>query len=104
MLFRSAVLLEATAFAPRLKALLNMIEETLPVPLIALDSSEHPYAQAKPFEGVNIEELQSIISQVFDTLLSNGWNIKDARDCVSHMEPFHNHGDLIDIVLEKYKN
>jgi Histidine kinase-, DNA gyrase B-, and HSP90-like ATPase len=98
-----AVLLESEALTPRLKALLSMIEETVPVPLIALDNSERPYAQAHPFEGTNIEELSEIITQVFDALLKNGWNFKEAKDCLSSMEPFQNYQDLIAIVLEQYQ-
>lgn len=98
-----AVLSQAEALAPTLKALLSMIEETVPVPLIVVDNSEHPYAQAQPFEGVNTEEFLKVITQVLDTLLKNRWDFKEARDCLSSMEPFQNHQDLIAVVLEQYQ-
>jgi hypothetical protein len=99
-----AILCESEAIRPRLKALLNIIEETVPVPLIALNNSENPYGQSHPFEGSNTEELLEIIAQVFDTLLKNGWGFKEARDCLLIMEPFQNQGDLIAIMLERYQN
>jgi Histidine kinase-, DNA gyrase B-, and HSP90-like ATPase len=98
-----AVLSQAEALAPTLKALLSMIEETVPVPLIVVDNSEHPYAQAQPFEGANTGELLEVITQVLDTLLKNGWEFKEAMNCLSSMEPFQNHQDLIVVVLEQYQ-
>lgn len=98
-----AVLSQAADLAPTLKALLSIIEETVPVPLIIVDNSEHPYAQAQPFEGANTEDLLKVITQVLDILLKNGWNFKDARSCLSSMEPFQNHQDLIAVVLEQYQ-
>ncbi len=99
-----AVLSQAEALAPSLKALLSMIEETVPVPLIVVDNSEHPYAQAQPFEGANAGELLKVITQVLNTLLKNGWDFKEARNCLSSMEPFQNHQDLIAVVVEQYQN
>jgi hypothetical protein len=98
-----AVLLEAENLAPKLKALLSMIEQTMPVPLIAQDHAERPYAQAQAFEGVNTEEFLEIITQVLDTLIKNGWGFKEARNCLSTMDPFQNHGDLIAIALDQYQ-
>jgi len=97
------VLSEAEALTPRLKALLSMIEETVPVPLIALDNSERPYAQAQPFEGANTGELLEVITQVLDTLIENRWTLTEAKNGLSSMEPFQNYEDLIAVVLEQYQ-
>lgn len=97
-----AVLSLSADLAPTLKALLSIIEETVPVPLIIVDNAESPYHQAQPFEGANTEELLKVITQVLETLLKNGWDFKDARSCLSSMEPFQNHQDLIAVVLEQY--
>jgi len=97
------VLSEVEALTPRLKALLSMIEETVPVPLIALDNSERPYAQAQPFEGANTGELLEVITQVLDTLLKNRWTLIEAKNGLSSMEPFQNYEDLIAVVLEQYQ-
>ena len=73
------------------------------MPLIALDNSEDPYAQSYPFEGADSVDLLKIITQVFDTLLENGWGFKEARHCLSSMEPFINQEDLITVMVEQYQ-
>jgi hypothetical protein len=98
-----AVLSQAEALSPTLKVLLRIIEETVPVPLIVVDNLEHPYAQSQPFEGANTGELLKVIAQVLDTLLKNGWDFQEAKNCLASMEPFQNHQDLIAVVLEQYQ-
>ncbi|PSB33717.1 ATP-binding protein [Stenomitos frigidus] len=99
-----AVLSEGENLTLKLKALLRLVEETVPVPLITLNSTEHPYSQTQPFEGVHAEELIGIISEVLDTLLKNGWTIEESKGCLSGMEPFQKHEDLIVVALERYQN
>jgi Histidine kinase-, DNA gyrase B-, and HSP90-like ATPase len=98
-----AILLETETLAPKINALLSMIEETVPVPLIALDNSENPYAQSQPFEGADTGDLLEIMTQVFDTLLENGWDFKEARSCLSNMEPFLNQEDLIILMVKQHQ-
>ncbi len=57
-----SILIEAGELTPRLKALLSMIEATVPVPLIALGNSENPSAQAQPFESSDTGELLEIMT------------------------------------------
>jgi Histidine kinase-, DNA gyrase B-, and HSP90-like ATPase len=97
-----AVLNESEIFTPTLKALLRMIEETVPVPLITLNSLEEPYAQAQPFEEIDTGELLEVMSQVLSTLIKNGWTFDKAKNCLLGMEPFQNHQDLIAIALQQY--
>jgi hypothetical protein len=96
-----SVLNESADLAPRLEALLHMIESTVPVPLIVLDDVDNVSAQAQPFEGVNVEKILEIIDQAFSTLIKNGWNSKEAGDLLASMEAFQHHKDLIFIVLEQ---
>jgi hypothetical protein len=98
-----AILNESVDLTPRIKALLRMIESTVPIPLIVLDNAEHPCAQAQPFEGVNAEKILEVMTQVFMTLLNNGWSFEEAGKGLSNMEPFQNCEDLIDVVLEQYQ-
>src|SRR6266496_5745202 len=44
----------------KVEALLRVIEETIPVPLITLENSEHPDAQFIPFEGSTSSEVLEV--------------------------------------------
>lgn len=78
-----------------LKSFLRLIEETVPVPLIAIDHSEQPEEQAAPFENASSKEIQNIIKKIYTALVNAGYSDKAARERISSMEPFQNFPELI---------
>lgn len=78
-----------------LEALLHLLEETIPVPLIIIDSAERPDQQALPFEAVKPEAVHTVLRETYRALRHRG----DPHDAaVSHlltMEPFDRYPEMV---------
>jgi hypothetical protein len=79
----------------RIEALLRLIEETIPVPLIMLENSEHPDAQFIPFEGVASSEVLGIIKEFYRSLRHRGISSTKAKERLIVLEPFQDFKELI---------
>ncbi|MCY7353471.1 MAG: ATP-binding protein [Cytophagaceae bacterium] len=75
-------------------ALLRLIEETVPVPLIALNETEKPDVQARPFEGSAPGELTSALRIVWESLRQH-LTEAEARRELHFIEPFNDYPELI---------
>lgn len=78
-----------------LRALLRLVEETVPVPLVAIDHAEHPDQQAGPFEAVSPSEMRELLGVLFQVFRRNGMTGNEARTKLLGMEPFHHSPELI---------
>lgn len=73
---------------PKFGALLRLIEETIPVPLITITDREKPDQTIGPFENSKESEIQEIMRQVLASLVASGLSRKDAILRLAHLEPF----------------
>lgn len=73
---------------PKLEALLKLVEQTVPVPLIMITDREKPDKTLGPFEGAKSSEISEIMEQIFASLLSGGYGRKEAFDRLRATEPF----------------
>ena len=78
-----------------IRALLRLIEETVPVQQIWLDSAEKADQHNQPFEGVPSKEVREVMMQVYKALIKNGLSSTDARRRLITMEPFQQFKELI---------
>jgi Histidine kinase-, DNA gyrase B-, and HSP90-like ATPase len=78
-----------------LEALLRMIEETVPAPLIALDVSEKPDEQSTPFESSAPSEVVAVLARVYRALRDGGLPDREARARLLGMEPFNHFPELV---------
>lgn len=78
-----------------LEALLRMIEETVPSPLISLDGSQNPDEQAGPFEGATASEVEDLLRRTYISLRSVGLSPAHARERLAGTEPFNHFPELI---------
>ena len=78
-----------------IEALLRLIEETIPVPLITLEKSQHLDTQFIPFEEATSEEVLEVIKQVYISFLKKGVSPDQAKAWLITLEPFHRFKDLI---------
>lgn len=78
-----------------LEALLRMIEETVPAPLIALDVSEKPDEQSTPFESSAPSEVVAVLARVYRALRGGGLSDPDAKARLLGMEPFNHFPELV---------
>jgi hypothetical protein len=91
-----AVLDEAGSLAPQINAMLRVIEETIPVQRIWLDTTEAKETPSTGFEGSVPAEVKSVLEVMFKNLVNKkGLSSSVARERLLHTEPFHNYPDLV---------
>lgn len=79
----------------KVEALLALVEETVPVPLITMDASENPDRHAKPFEGKDEAKVRDILLETYQVLRRNGVSKSDARLRLAALEPFNHYPQLL---------
>lgn len=77
------------------EALLRMIEETVPTPLISLDDSQNPGEQAAPFEGAALTEVENLLRRTYLSFRSAGLSPSHACERLAGTEPFNRFPELI---------
>jgi hypothetical protein len=83
-----------------LERALRIIEETLPVQSIVMDSRDHPDADRAPFNDRQ-RELSEILRRAYDALIDHGAHPRDALARLASMEPFDSHAELIAALEEQ---
>jgi len=79
-----------------LDALIRLLEETIPTPLIAMKESERPTEQAAPLSGVRAEEIRALMTAAFRAMLGMGQSPSDARRRLAFIEPFDRFPELLE--------
>ncbi|HSW02313.1 MAG TPA: ATP-binding protein [Sedimentisphaerales bacterium] len=82
-------------------ALLRLIEETIPVPLITITDREKPDQTVGPFETAKESEILEVMRQVLAALRAGGLSHKDALLRLSHFEPFPRFPELLQTIREE---
>lgn len=88
--------------APKLSALLRLIEETIPVPLIMTTDRENPDRTVGPFQTTKDSEVLEVMRQVFVSLKASGLSPNDALLRVAHIEPFGSFPELLQLLREDH--
>lgn len=90
------VLDQAGDLAPQIRAMIRVIEETVPVQRIWLDTAEGKETPRTGFAGDPPAEVRSVLSAVYRNLvLRKGMSPELARERLLHTEPFHNYPELV---------
>lgn len=79
-----------------LHAVLRMIEETVPVPLIVLSEAEKPREQALPYEGVSDQEILPLMLDLYKDFRAAGRSPAEVRQLLLSTEPFNYFPHLLD--------
>ena len=91
-----AVLDEAGALAPQIKTMIRVLEETIPVQRIWLDTTEGRETPRTGFAGDMPAEVKEVLNVIYKNLVSKkGLSPELAREQLLHTEPFHNYPDLV---------
>lgn len=91
-----AVLDDAGRLLPQLKAMLRVIEETVPVQRIWLDTAENKETPRTGFSGEPSAEVVSVLSVIYRNMVAlKGMSPVMARERLLNSEPFHNYPGLI---------
>jgi hypothetical protein len=91
-----AVLEEAGSFAPQIRAMLKIIEETVPVQKIWLDTAEGKDTPYTGFSNSVSDEVQSVLEIMYRNMVKGkGFSSSHAREILLYTEPFHNFPELV---------
>lgn len=85
----------------QIKQLLDLIEETIPVPMIISDYSEKAEGMLSPFEGKTIDEYDDMIKTLFDMYVSFGCSPDEAVENIASTEPYIYAPEKVAIFCEK---
>jgi hypothetical protein len=92
----SAVLNNAGKLHPQIQAMLHVIEETIPVQRIWLDTAEKKETAQTGFSAQPEEKVEKILQLLFDDLTQRcGLTASKAKQVLMQTEPFHNYQTLI---------
>lgn len=83
------------------ESLLRMIEETVPVPLLAITNSEHPDKHGLPFEDASAKEIASLLQKVYDAMRESKIPGSTAMERLRVMEPFDRFPELVESLDEQ---
>ena len=72
-----------------MRALLHLLEETVPIGAITKDWSEDPTKQAAPFDDAVTPELRHALKETYRVLTESGETPAAAKLRLMNMEPFH---------------
>ena len=79
----------------KVQALLDLIEETVPVPQILIDGSENPNKHARPFEQKPSSRLPEVLKEMYQSLLLAGFTRTAAKLRLAALEPFNQYPELL---------
>lgn len=92
----TAVLENAGDLAPLVKAMLRVIEESVPVQRIWLDTAENKDTPRTGFSGEPPEAVTTVLNTLFaDMIGRRGMSVESARRSLLATEPFQNYPELI---------
>ncbi len=92
----AAVLAKAGALEPLVRSMLRVIEETVPVQRIWLDTAEHKETPRTGFEGEPNATVIEVAQVLFDDLIERkGLSVEEARKSMLRTEPFQKYPALV---------
>lgn len=92
----AAVMERSEDLQPLVKAMLRVIEETVPVQRIWLDTAENKETPRTGFEGEPTEAVLEVASVLFEDLLERkGLSVEEARKAMLKIEPFQKYPTLV---------
>lgn len=92
----ASILNRAGSLKPDILALLRLIEETVPVQRIWLDTSEDKETPRTGFAGATDSEVMETLSSMFEALVKyRGLSLTEARERLGRTPPFDRHLDLV---------
>jgi hypothetical protein len=81
--------------ADEVNALLRLLEETVPVEQIWLDSAEQGIDRSIPYNDIDLAVIREDLRKVYHALKTNGVNESTARQRLNSIEPFNRFPGLI---------
>ena len=86
--------IEESADRDNMSVLLNLIEQTIPAPLIVINNAESPDGLGQPFEDSQ-SGFRKALEAVYSALRNEGSDSATAARAIMRMEPFNQYPELI---------
>lgn len=96
--------LEVSGDKAALRALLRMIEETVPFPHITITNTEKPDSLPGPFDQAHESQVREVMQQAFLSLIESGYGKKDAINRLKTLWPFELFPALLESLAEGSRN
>jgi hypothetical protein len=96
----AAALRDAGEGRPALERAIRVIEETVPVQAIVMESRERPDSDRPPFNEEE-RELAALLRSAHQTMVDHGAEPMDALVRLASMEPFDSHPELVSALQEE---
>lgn len=90
-----------SAMGKQVRALLDLIEETVPVPMIISDYSEKPDEMLDPYEGKKKDSFDGMIEEMYKLFREVGYSPEEAVQNIAGTEPFIYSPDKVALFCEK---
>ena len=87
---------------PVIRALLRLLEETVPVQQIWIDNATDPEKQAQPFDGTPSKQVLEVMVEIYRALRKSGMTQEEARDRILTMEPFQHFETLATTLSDQF--
>lgn len=94
------VLTQAGQLLPAIRSMLRVIEETVPVQRIWLDTTETQETPRNAFSGASPEIIRGILGELFQGMLNRGMDAPTAKQKLLQTEPFHKFPELVASLTE----
>lgn len=91
--------LATSSDGPAVRALLSLVEQTVPAPLIVINNAEAPDSLGIPYSDAP-RELQEAMKQMHEALIEEGYTAVEAAHRLASMEPFQHHPAEIAAFIE----
>ncbi|WP_257283350.1 ATP-binding protein [Endozoicomonas sp. SESOKO1] len=96
-----AVLDDAGSLLPQIKAMLRILEETIPVQPIWLDTAENKETPRTGFDGEAPSEVVEVLTVMYQNLTrKKGFSAEAAKSKLLQTEPFHDYPQLVTSLIE----
>lgn len=79
-----------------IRALLRLLEEAIPVPLIGINNSENPEKHADPFETATSTEIETLIKRTYLQLRADGMRKEEAKLALGRIDPCWHYPAIIE--------
>ncbi|WP_259377137.1 ATP-binding protein [Colwellia sp. BRX9-1] len=91
-----AVIEDSGALLPQVKAMLRILEETIPVQRIWLDTAENKETPRTGFEGEAPQEIINVLEVMYQNLITKkGYSAQMAKNKLLETEPFQAYPELV---------
>ncbi len=90
-----------TELKDQIKQLLDLIEETVPVPMIISDYGEKSKEMLEPYEGKKTDDFDQMIGKLYEHYISLGTKPKDAIESIAGTEPFIYSPEMVELFCER---